>query len=151
MPNRTLDVLYADDIRHEIGGKISYMGVYNNELWAESFPFTMPKLAIAFWIRLPVQNLCEDLTFRIFKDDDLVYEQAFTDVRPPTETDFWEQPRPDGTESFVLVHSAVVFSPMTFEEPCLLRVRVDTIDADQIRGPGLRIRLPPDGIALRTI
>ena len=41
-----LSTIYCDDIRQEVGGKLSLMGVYNNVMYVQQFPVTLPK----FWV-----------------------------------------------------------------------------------------------------
>lgn len=49
--------IFCDDIRHEIGGKKSYIGCYFNELIIDgSLPVTLPKLSFVVNIVLPFLN-----------------------------------------------------------------------------------------------
>ena len=61
--------LVADDLRQEIGGKISLIGVYGPDmvfLPGTTFPVTIPKLAIMLnWFEDPDQ-IPELLKFRIY-------------------------------------------------------------------------------------
>jgi hypothetical protein len=44
---RHVETLFCDDIRHEVGGKLSYIGVYSGGLFVRAFPVTLPKLCLA--------------------------------------------------------------------------------------------------------
>jgi len=48
-------VLFCDDIRHELGGKVSLMGIYGSHLLVPSMPLHLPKLSIHFNIELPLE------------------------------------------------------------------------------------------------
>ncbi|MHB8285467.1 MAG: hypothetical protein ACYDD1_12415 [Caulobacteraceae bacterium] len=39
--------IFCDDIRYEVGGKKSFMGIYNGAMIVESFPVLLPKLAFS--------------------------------------------------------------------------------------------------------
>ncbi|MEO3879295.1 DUF6941 family protein [Rheinheimera fenheensis] len=52
-PNIT--VLFCDDIRHELGGKVSLMGVYGSHLLVHTLPVQLPKLAVHFNIEMPTE------------------------------------------------------------------------------------------------
>ncbi|WNO60859.1 DUF6941 family protein [Rheinheimera sp. MMS21-TC3] len=47
-------ILFCDDIRHEIGGKVSLMGIYGTHLLVPSLPIEISRLVIHFSIELPV-------------------------------------------------------------------------------------------------
>lgn len=42
-----LDVVYCDDVRHESGGKFSYIGTYTGSMEFGSFPAALPKFCVA--------------------------------------------------------------------------------------------------------
>lgn len=45
--NRYAYCHFCDDIRHEVGNKMSLMGIYNGELHVPILPISLPKLSIA--------------------------------------------------------------------------------------------------------
>jgi hypothetical protein len=50
MPKRIPKFVYSivcDDIREEIGNKLSFMGVYGSDIFVPAFPFTFPLLCTA--------------------------------------------------------------------------------------------------------
>jgi hypothetical protein len=49
-------LLVCDDIRHEVGNKPSYMGVYTGDILVEVFPFTLQKLCL-----IPTLNCSKDV------------------------------------------------------------------------------------------
>jgi hypothetical protein len=44
---RHLQTIFCDDIRHELGGKLSYIGVYSGRLIVPDFP--VPALTCRHW------------------------------------------------------------------------------------------------------
>ena len=53
MMNRQVSTTFCDDIRQEIGGKLSYMGVYSSDLYVGGFPITLPKFCVAIRVMTP--------------------------------------------------------------------------------------------------
>lgn len=65
--------VFSDDIRDEIGGKKTLVGVYNNVLITNTeFPFIMPTFGLTTIIRLNPQKLPRSLKLQIYfpGDDD---------------------------------------------------------------------------------
>ena len=48
--------IFSDDLRHEVGGKTSYIGVYNSVMFFSpdhSFPISVPILSLAVHLYMP--------------------------------------------------------------------------------------------------
>lgn len=61
-------VLFCDDVRQEMGGKVSLVGVYNREmafLPGTLFPVTLPKLGVHISWCEPIDAKNNDLTFQV--------------------------------------------------------------------------------------
>lgn len=66
-------VVFCDDIRHEVSGKITFVGTYTNVMYINgSLPAVLPKLCMGIVYRQ--ENDCtEDVTIKVFmpgQDDD---------------------------------------------------------------------------------
>lgn len=59
-------VLFCDDIRHEVGGKISLMGIYGTHLLLPALPSNLSKLSVHFSIEIPNESTPEAITITIF-------------------------------------------------------------------------------------
>jgi hypothetical protein len=71
MPEFSGSVIFCDDIREEIGGKVSYMGIYGDEMMiSEPAPIMLPKFCIATRIRLPRTSPEARLKVVVLKDQD---------------------------------------------------------------------------------
>jgi len=144
MAHRTLEALYCDDIRHEIGGKLSYIGVYNAEMYVPGFPITLPKLCVALWAVIPNDRPVQGMSFKVLKDDEVVHQVEIGDLPPPP-ADFWERENQDAGETFTTMMTYVAFSPLNLEGPCKIRVRAYTSDGEELKGSALTIREAPEG------
>jgi hypothetical protein len=47
--------IFCDDIRQEVGGKLSYMGVYYGAVYVPSFPISIPKFAVSVTFYEPIE------------------------------------------------------------------------------------------------
>jgi len=72
--------IFCDDIRHEIGGKRSFIGAYNGSILADNFPIAMPKFCISSRYYEDVEDSFEgELVYNIWAVDEgeLLYEEKF--------------------------------------------------------------------------
>lgn len=141
-----LSTIYCDDIRQEIGGKLSLIGVYNGVMYVPRFPATLPKLWIMATYVVSQDKPPKSLKVRVFKNAESL---ADLDATP----DYLEQlaktpepavPMPDGSKRVIASHMHVCFSPLVLEGPCVLRVTAIT-DKGQVRGLGLQVQQPSAG------
>jgi hypothetical protein len=139
--------LFCDDIREEVGDKLTYVGTYAGRITHDKFPFVLPKIAlgivyyqrcnkvvlpIRYWIFLPgdtekpslVQGHPPD------KSQDLIKEAAVLAARLGTNA------------AFTTTHSQLSLVDVPIREPGLIRVRA-------VRGDKL-IRLGTLEIALAS-
>jgi hypothetical protein len=137
-------VIFCDDIRQEITGKLLYIGIYTGQMVVGgSLPFVIPPLSAAITLRLPTITTAISPVIKVFQSgrkEPLVTMEA--EIGPPN----------DGTtgitsaigdlepETLSLSEMFVVMQIPPFEitEPCVLRVRV-FIGDDEIRIGALRV------------
>ena len=50
-------VQFCEDVRHELGGKLSIMGLLGDVVEIEAFPFVFPKLCANFILEIPTSAL----------------------------------------------------------------------------------------------
>jgi hypothetical protein len=63
--------LFCDDLRAEVGGKVSAMGLYQNELlFSGSFPYVIPKFTILVMYYELVGELTTDISLRVYLPSD---------------------------------------------------------------------------------
>jgi|JI7StandDraft_1071085.scaffolds.fasta_scaffold351552_1 hypothetical protein len=130
---RFLSVQYCDDIRYEVDGKTTLVGVYGTDLLVPSFPATLPKLCIRASAVTPLARPFESLRWIFTLNDDVLFERDFlASAAVPAD----DAALNGGTFGMHRVEG--VFSPFELREPGLLRVVVET-ESGRIRGPGLRI------------
>lgn len=147
---RHVEVIYCDDIREELGGKISLMGVYTGDMIVSTIPLTLPKLCIVVTAMTDVSNPFQSLNARVEKGEDGVVLVSTGNIDVPS-----LQKKASGGEvsngaRFHAVGFHFVLSPFLVEEQTILRVIVET-ECGPIRGRGIRIQLPSSVERARNI
>lgn len=138
--DRRIEVIYCDDVRMELGGKLSFMGVYRSELFASGFPIVLSKFCIHMSAFTPIADPFQELIFRILKDDDILAEipvhedklKAIAQAAPE-----------DDEEGITIIRVGINFVPLELNGPCKLRIRVVT-EAEELKGLSLDVSLRPN-------
>jgi hypothetical protein len=121
--------LFCDDIRGEIGGKMSAMGIYQTDLIfppLPDFPFTIPKFCILIKYYELLNAFTDDISVRVFLPGDakdsptvtlpfLRSTLGATQPLPPLE---------DDQERLFNLTFPLMLSPCTFKQEGFLKVRV---------------------------
>ena len=64
--------LFCDDVRNEVGNKLSLMGVYGQDLLLPELPAMLPKLCAVMLLDLPVGTDAQEAVFVLKKGDEIV-------------------------------------------------------------------------------
>jgi hypothetical protein len=118
---------FCDDIRHEVGHKVSFMGFYQGELFVPFVPMMLSKLYVQVTISTMVERLFNSLTVRLGRG---VNPLAVIEV--PVH-DFVRFVMPANADAFQWsVNVGVMLSPFTITEPGELRVGVITREGEML-------------------
>ena len=137
-----LSTTYCDDIRQEVGGKLSLIGVYNGVMYVPQFPATLPKLWIKATYVCNHDDPPKSLKMRVYKDNEPMVD---LDALP----EYLEQlanaresgvPLPEGTQKVLSSHAQVCLSPLVLDAPCTLRIAA-FVGEREVRGVGLQVQL----------
>lgn len=120
--------VFCDDIREEVAGKHSFIGVYGGNIVFKELPAQLPKLglAISYYEKIGESRL--PVTLKVFvpgPDGDVVILQS--DL--PMEGARADAPRvldntPAGDQPLTLLQANLVLTPVQFHKPGRIRVRV---------------------------
>lgn len=140
--------IFCDDIRHEVQGTVSYIGVYGPQMnIAATFPIVLPKFAIATFVRLSPETEADygfdELVVKAFfpgeNEDSPRYTMQLNgenvrnelvrmkSLSPPEDSDQGLQ--------FVL---PMIFAPVPLLAPGLIRIR-GFAEGNRIRLGALRV------------
>jgi hypothetical protein len=142
-----LTTIYCEDLRHEVGGKITLVGVYNNICGVESFPVTLPKIAVMLRLVGPADSFPKSIGFKAWLNEEQVAEVPLSAPAAragasslmghideaaeavPAELQF--------SGKFTSLTSFMIFAPLHVEKPSTLRVRAYGPDGEEYPAPSL--------------
>jgi hypothetical protein len=132
-------VIFCDDLRQEIGAKVSFVGVYSEQILFPPntiFPAFVPKICAAIFWHEPMDGHASRLAFRIhFCNLDAGPEDfsgpLLAEMTYDTATLFSQFAPPGNSESLKMTRqllSLFALSPCTIPHPGKLRVTVERDD-----------------------
>lgn len=136
-----LSTIYCDDVRQEVGGKLSLIGVYNGVMYVQQFPVTLPKLWVVATFVASKDEPPKSLKFRVFKNNEPLADldatpehlQQLANAREPV------VPLPDGSRRVISTQTQICITPLLLDAPCILRVAAIT-ENGETRGLGLQVQ-----------
>jgi hypothetical protein len=127
--------IFCDDIRAEVGGKFSYMGIYRGTMFVHTdFPVSLPKLGIVIQCRISPDDLgAGDMNVGIFFPGDDSENPSVRAVLPVSKVSpiaEAQRPKPDAKISSVEISTHILLAPVIFKQSGRIKVR-----AEGPRGP----------------
>ena len=140
--------LYAEDVRQEVTGQMSIIGVFQGGLRVPSVPTHLPKLAIIANLRMPSEKAPSSVKLEVHRDGEVL--QA---IEPPPEflQSVIKQPRA-GLDDGYAMQFVVGFAGFPVPAAGKLEVRA-MIDGVVLRGNSLEITVgdvPPATVGLKS-
>jgi len=145
------NAIFCDDIRMEIGGKLTFVGCYINDMYVHSsFPVVLPKFCIAvnYWQRK--NNLILPVVFWVFLPGDSEEKASIEfGTTEQVNEELIEQHRMKAIESgvekpeFAIFSTQISLANLTILHPGYMKVRVRRKD-QLVRLGGLRIQSAPN-------
>jgi hypothetical protein len=136
--DRYVTVTYCDDIRHEVGNKLSFIGCYQGgELHVQLAPVVLPKLCAFVTVVTPKDRPFKSLSIGVLQD-----ETELGRLEVPEDGLSTLPPNVDETSTRLFASTAMMFAPFIVEKPTVLRVLVTTEEGEMV-GPRLMIKVQP--------
>ncbi|MBE9555018.1 MAG: hypothetical protein IMF05_16250, partial [Proteobacteria bacterium] len=129
--NRFAYSLFCDDIRNEVGNKLSFMGVYSHVLYVPRMPFVLPKFCVQVVAvtpeNLPFKSIAVRLKYGDFEEITALDEGRIKYSTIDTREDL-KYPGAEESDSNRVVEyqNFYVFSPFEIKEAGRFSVRVET-------------------------
>lgn len=128
---RSIDVQFCDDVRVEVGNKLSLMGVYGPTMIVKSVPAILSKLCINVRVYSPATQPLGKLDVKVLRDEKPILESTFTQPSPTHQ---------GVSQGWLLANFVLSVVPFAVDKRCALRVVVDTGE-EILEGVPLRIEL----------
>jgi hypothetical protein len=121
--------LFADDIRFEVAGKYSVIGIYNIDMVLPivSFPVSIPKFCVLVKYQEIKGAFKDDIVVKIYFPGDPKDNPSFTNTIPKEtrETTDAAPTLEEGEERILNITLPIIFSPLTIKEEGIIKVRVE--------------------------
>lgn len=127
--------IFCDDVRREVGDKLSLMGVYNGSLIFNKFPAQMPILHAVLSLVFPIDIIPESLKLILTDDDDLEFTVEFTEEEL-TEQRERALTSGDSEAKNCKMTSIIKLPNVSFKSKTIFRT-IATLNGDPILGDGL--------------
>ena len=145
--------LFCDDLRSEVGGKVSAMGIYQNDyLFHGSYPHVAPKFTILVMYYELVGAITSDIELKVHFPGDaqdkptIQFEIPRSDI--PTAKDQVPLPSEIDGERINHIRIPIVVSPAIIQKEGFFKVRAHFGDGKILRLGRLKVRaLTPDEAA----
>lgn len=135
---RRIETLWCDDVRQEVGGKLSFIGVYTGGMIIPTFPITLPKLCLVLRMVIPIDRPLQSASLKVLIDEYVLFDTAMPEEMRENLNAIKGSPDGDAENQARVLFNSFVLSPLKLEHPCVLRVRVQT-ESEELRGFGLTI------------
>jgi len=117
---RFISTQFCDDIRQEVGDKLSLMGCYSATIQVDRVPAILPKLCAIVKVYTPLERPFTRLAVRIVRG-----EQTLAELRFPPENFASAVDVPAGSR-WHMVSGGLVMAPFHVESSCTLCVEAET-------------------------
>lgn len=133
---------YCDDVRQEIGGKTTFVGIYNGVLGAVEFPCLLPKLCMIVQLTTPMEHEFQHVTITGKYAGEVIFSMDL----PKEELEKVRVAAAAINEEskFSSLQLMAIMSPFQIPAPGRLTLEV-VADGEPIYCPGLRVEIgePP--------
>lgn len=139
-------VIFCDDIRQEIGGKRSIMGMYDAEMsFTDNPPYILPTFCALITWKWDMTVPPSSIKFALFKDVEAVTEELFSaevELPEPPPIEFHPNASDPDAPRVGQMQFVAKFAGFQLDANCILRMRA-FIGDDEHRIGGLRISRAP--------
>ena len=133
---RFIHTMYCDDVRQEVGGKMTFVGAYQNQMLADQpGDLVLPKLCIVLTIQTPSDQPFQKLNVRLFRDDEVLQEMEL-----PVLLENLTNVTNGKPANFHVMGVIMTLHGMRFEKDATLRVRVQT-ESEELSAMGFQVVL----------
>ncbi|KAB0532785.1 MULTISPECIES: DUF6941 family protein [Pseudomonas] len=142
--NRYTYSIFCDDIRNEVNGKTSLIGVVGGLLYVNTFPCVIPKLCVLITAVTDHDNPFKSLTFKVLVGEDPAFDVTLgeDEIQKISQgQELIEDPKGFAAQA------VVVMSPLSLQGPSTIKVFV-VADGEKLDCASLQISLAPEGAIL---
>ncbi len=121
---RFLLALYCDDVRAEVGNKLTLVGCYGTDLLLNTYPIVLPKLAVYVRVCTPAERPFQKLVLRLRQNDD----QSIGELEFPSDQLAVAAESTSSNDKWQTIQAVMFASPLLVQSPGFLRLEAETED-----------------------
>lgn len=140
--SRFVYATYCDDVRLEINGKTSLIGVYADAMYVHSFPASLMKLCIVVNAVTAASN-----PFKGFKITAVYNDAPIAEMEVPAEQ-LQEEIAKAPTAPIKNVQAQMLFAPLLLDKPGVLKILFES-EGETIESNPLQALVAPEGSQLQ--
>jgi hypothetical protein len=141
--------IFCDDVRNEIGGKFSYVGIYTGGMEVPTFPAALPKFAFVVSVIEPrkmAEVRDEPIQIKIYLPGET--DPAINGSLAPIKEEVYRAPVPyieedPGANVIFTANAIFVVAPLVIQRPGRIRVRCEYPGVGLMRGGSLGVLQGP--------
>ena len=132
---RFATAIFCDDIRFELGNKVSLIGVYGTDLYTNELPCFIPRIGVFFRVTCPNDDPVQKQRFQVLKGSEVLLDLEIPSEQIASETNMSVVPasrRPAGHDAPTRRQTQfnAVLPPLTVLEACTLKAYVYVGDVE---------------------
>jgi len=131
-----LHTVWCDDVRHELGNKLSLMGIYTGEMLLPSLPAVLGKLVCHNVLVVPIAHPVQLVRLKLLKDDVVLGEQVL-EQRDPAQAEAEARTLSGHPATRRQVSISMLLQPL--ELPAGTRVLQVVAEVDGVAVPGNKL------------
>ena len=140
--------LFCEDVRQEVGGQTSYIGVFRTTLAIPTFPLTIPKFTIAVTFNEPLEmaeNRDWEIPLKVFAPGDSPDKPVFSGILPVISKGVLDEikksdlPEDYDVPKLVTTNAVIMILSFTISQRGRIRVRAVYKDDHVVKLGSMRI------------
>lgn len=131
---------FCDDVRQEVGNKLSYLGIYGPNLVVPVFPTTLVKLCCVFNVRVHAETPPSSVVFKLLRDDEVIFEHELSVGKDAVPT----LPANEMDVQALTISSIAQFVGFAITQQGRLKARA-IVDGKELRGGALDLQVAGGG------
>lgn len=133
---RFIHTLYCDDVRQEVGGKMTFVGAYQSQMLSEQpGDLMLPKLCIVLTAQTPHDQPFQKMLIKLFRDDEILQQMDVPVLDQSPVNVSGGRPANFDVRGIILT-----LQGLRFEKSAVLRIQVET-ESEVLSAPGFQVTL----------
>jgi hypothetical protein len=139
--DRKFRVTYCEDVRIEVTGQMSIIGIFMDAIRFPVFPATLPKFCFFIEVGTPVERLFKHLHFSVYTESGLkiIDQEVPHDILSQQEAALPNIEFDEEGPKLLSLRMNLMATGVTFDEPTVIRSKLTT-ELGEVKGQSLRVR-----------